>query len=262
MTNEEINTIWNSLPGLTIHNEAAANGMSTAYVVRIAFARAVLASAAAPQVVADERKGSPYPDYDRGFSNGWDACAKRAAAPVQVQEPVAWRYEWASCITGDGPQNFKLTFDVEPPPEWAVQDGQARNVVKLFGAPVQPVAVQDGDPRPLFDCKLAHLEQRGFEVIGRILHKDGQYALFDSSCRWLEKAQYQRLMHEQDGSLFSAPAAQGDSRKLTYVDIETLIGNTASREFLGWVLRHQKEFNPWPDLVHICSAAIAAKAAS
>lgn len=67
------------------------------------------------------------------------------AAPVQAQEPVAWRYEWASCVTGDGPQNFKLTFGVEPPPEWAVQDGQARNVVKLYAAPVQTVAVPDGE---------------------------------------------------------------------------------------------------------------------
>lgn len=58
-------------------------------------------------------------------------------------------------------------------------------------------------PESLFDRKLANLEERGYEVIGRILHKDGQYALFDSSCRWLTKPQYLRLMHEQDGSLFS-----------------------------------------------------------
>lgn len=61
------------------------------------------------------------------------AMAPKKEAPAQ--EPVAWRYEWASYITGDGPQNFKLTFDVEPPPEWAVQDGQARNVVQLYAAP-------------------------------------------------------------------------------------------------------------------------------
>lgn len=62
------------------------------------------------------------------------------------------------------------------------------------------------DPRPLFERKLADLQQRGYEVIGRILHKDGEYALFDSSCRWLTKPQYQRLMHEQDSSLFAAPS--------------------------------------------------------
>lgn len=68
---------------------------------------------------------------------------------------------------------------------------------------VEPVA----DPRPLFDRKLSDLQQRGYEVIGRILHKDGEYALFDSSCRWLTKPQYWRLMHEQDGSLFATPPA-------------------------------------------------------
>jgi hypothetical protein len=61
------------------------------------------------------------------------AMAPKQEAPTQ--QPVAWRYEWASYITCDGPQNFKLTFDIEPPPEWAVQDGQARNVVQLFAAP-------------------------------------------------------------------------------------------------------------------------------
>lgn len=94
----------------------------------------------------------------------------------------------------------------------------------LATAPVQPVAVPDGDPRPLFGRKLADLEQRGYEVIGRILHKGGQYALFDSSCRWLEKAQYQRLMHEQDGSLFAAPAAQGDAIRKVEVDDQGPLG--------------------------------------
>ncbi|KQQ32010.1 hypothetical protein ASF61_16890 [Duganella sp. Leaf126] len=50
--------------------------------------------------------------------------------------------------------------------------------------------------------KLAQLLQRGHAVIGHILHKDGQYVLLDGSCRWLTKPHYQRLMHEQDGSLF------------------------------------------------------------
>ncbi len=58
----------------------------------------------------------------------------------------------------------------------------------------------------LFDRKLDHLQSQGFEVIGRILHKDGQYALFDQSCRWLTQPQYWRLMHEQDGSLFATPS--------------------------------------------------------
>jgi hypothetical protein len=66
----------------------------------------------------------------------------------------------------------------------------------------------------LFDRKLANLQERGYEVIGRILHKDGEYALFDSSCRWLTQPQYQRLMHEQDGSLFATVPAQGEREAL------------------------------------------------
>jgi Zn finger protein HypA/HybF involved in hydrogenase expression len=75
------------------------------------------------------------------------------------------------------------------------------------------------DKRPLFDRKLAELRQRGYEVIGRVLHKDGEYALFDSSCRWLTKPQYQRLMHEQDGSLFATPKA---AELVAYLDLEKL----------------------------------------
>jgi len=67
----------------------------------------------------------------------------------------------------------------------------------------RPTSAAPSDPRPLFDRKLADLQKRGYEVIGRILHKEGEYALFDSCCRWLTTPQYQRLMHEQDGSLFA-----------------------------------------------------------
>jgi hypothetical protein len=74
-----------------------------------------------------------------------------------------------------------------------------------------PAAVQSGSGNSLFDRKLVDLERRGYMVIGRILHKDGEYALFDSSCRWLTKPQYLRLMHEQDGSLFADQ--QSDSER-------------------------------------------------
>jgi hypothetical protein len=90
---------------------------------------------------------------------------------------------------------------------------------------LQQAQAQQGEaktPAPLFDRKLADLEQRGYAVIGRILHKDGQYALFDSSCRWLTKPQYQRLMHEQDGSLFSAPAVAEGWRDLTQDEVRKI----------------------------------------
>jgi len=57
--------------------------------------------------------------------------------------------------------------------------------------------------------KLANLNERGYKPVGTILCNDkGEYALFDSSCRWLTTAQYQRLMHEQDGSLFATSPAE------------------------------------------------------
>lgn len=148
-------------------------------------------------------------------SNNSSNCA---AAPVQAQEPVAWAKTPNPFPEGSPNENWRRGY--EGVRHFGAPDSQAAMHWKMGraarkaddAAPVYPVAVPDGDPRPLFDRKLADLEQRGYEVIGRILHKDGQYALFDSSCRWLEKAQYQRLMHEQDGSLFAAPAAQGDSK--------------------------------------------------
>ena len=97
---------------------------SDPYAVYLARVSVDLLSSAAPQVVADERKGSPYPDYDRGFSNGWDACAKRAAAPVQAQEPVAGK----------------------PCPYCGSTDGAHDKAYPHPRAPVQPVAVPDGKP--------------------------------------------------------------------------------------------------------------------
>lgn len=51
------------------------------------------------------------------------------------KEPVAWDYEWASCITCDGPQNFKRVIEREAPPEWAIDESQARNIIPLYAAP-------------------------------------------------------------------------------------------------------------------------------
>lgn len=54
--------------------------------------------------------------------------------------PYAYHYEWADCVTTDGPQGFKWKFDKEAPPEWAVQDGQCRNVIPLAIAAQQAAA--------------------------------------------------------------------------------------------------------------------------
>ncbi|HDX8968367.1 TPA: hypothetical protein RQO16_005462 [Klebsiella oxytoca] len=47
-------------------------------------------------------------------------------------EPVAWDHEWESCITCEGPQDFKRIIDREAPPEWAIEEGQARNIIPLY----------------------------------------------------------------------------------------------------------------------------------
>ncbi|MCE2000808.1 hypothetical protein [Enterobacter asburiae] len=56
-------------------------------------------------------------------------------------EPVVWDYEWASCITCEGPQDFKRVIEREAPPEWAIDEGQARNITPLYSAHPAPVSV-------------------------------------------------------------------------------------------------------------------------
>jgi hypothetical protein len=43
-----------------------------------------------PGGLAQPAQQSPHPEYDRGFSNGWDKCAERQALAQSEQEPVAW----------------------------------------------------------------------------------------------------------------------------------------------------------------------------
>lgn len=45
LTDEQIDALWNGLSGIDIHNKAAEKGINTAYALRIAFARAILAAA-------------------------------------------------------------------------------------------------------------------------------------------------------------------------------------------------------------------------
>jgi len=60
--------------------------------------------------------------------------AEIALASLEA-EPVAWDHEWASCITCEGPQNFKRVIEREAPPEWAIEEGQARNIIPLYRLP-------------------------------------------------------------------------------------------------------------------------------
>jgi hypothetical protein len=70
------------------------------------------------------------------------AALKMALASLEA-EPVAWDYERASCITCEGPQGFKRVIEHEYPPEWAIKEGRARNIVPLYAAPPAPASVPD-----------------------------------------------------------------------------------------------------------------------
>ncbi|WP_407718902.1 DUF551 domain-containing protein [Klebsiella aerogenes] len=79
-----------------------------------------------------------------------------AHPPINQQEPVAWDYEWASCITCEGPQNFNRVIEREAPPEWAINEGQARNIIPLYRhAQPAPVVMDDEKLRALFDAWFA-----------------------------------------------------------------------------------------------------------
>ncbi|HDT0786471.1 TPA: DUF551 domain-containing protein [Klebsiella aerogenes] len=71
-----------------------------------------------------------------------------AHPPINQQEPVAWDYEWASCITCEGPQNFNRVIEREAPPEWAIIEGQARNVIPLYRHAQPAPVVPDEKPMP------------------------------------------------------------------------------------------------------------------
>jgi hypothetical protein len=181
--------------------------------------------AAAPQVVADERAlfsdwlaTMPKPVQEnikasmgRGESYTFKAfCAALQAAPVQAQEPVAWRYEWASRITCDGPQNFKLTFDVDPPPAWAVEDGQARNVVQLFASSVQPVAVPEAAQQNGGLVRAALIDLLSPEV-----ERAANSGAVSFECQSNIATIFARGRQALAQSAFDAtPAAQGDDKSL------------------------------------------------
>lgn len=52
-------------------------------------------------------------------------------------QPYAFEHEWASCVTTEGPKDFRVCVDREMPPLWAIESGQAKNLKALYT--VQPV---------------------------------------------------------------------------------------------------------------------------
>ncbi|BBE03178.1 MULTISPECIES: DUF551 domain-containing protein [Klebsiella] len=73
-------------------------------------------------------------------------------------EPVAWDYEWASCITCEGPQDFKRIIEREAPPEWAIEEGQARNIIPLYRH-AQPAMAIESDP--VFTLEVSRADYKG-----------------------------------------------------------------------------------------------------
>ncbi|KFC98290.1 hypothetical protein [Leclercia adecarboxylata] len=73
-----------------------------------------------------------------------DTATYEIALATLTAEPVAWDYEWASCITCEGPQSFKRVIEREAPPEWAIEEGQARNIIPLYPAPPVPAVPDNG----------------------------------------------------------------------------------------------------------------------
>lgn len=195
-----------------------------------------MASAAAPQVVADERKGSPYPEYDRGFSNGWDACAKREAAPVQAQEPVAEIHcqefhelamDYRGASFSKAPMAYKSLCEY----------------IKRLVAPVQPVAMPEGwklvpvvaTPEMLEKNNYKHEVPCGYENFG------------------IDDSILPSIWASMVADAPAAPAAQGDAKP----DMRKVVSEALSAYTIEG--GRDDEFN---ECVDTLCAAIAAKAAS
>ncbi|HDT2074326.1 TPA: hypothetical protein RCG84_000433 [Enterobacter roggenkampii] len=71
-------------------------------------------------------------------------------------EPVVWDYEWASCVTYEGPQGFKRVIEREAPPEWAIDEGRARDIIPLYRHPQSAPDSKQVDELTIWIKRLAH----------------------------------------------------------------------------------------------------------
>ncbi|QYM99545.1 hypothetical protein K1T36_21000 [Pseudomonas protegens] len=55
----------------------------------------------------------------------------------ETEEPYAYAYEWATWISTEGPKDFKLFIEREAPPQWAAEEGQAKNIIPLYTRPAE-----------------------------------------------------------------------------------------------------------------------------
>lgn len=87
------------------------------------------------QTIAEMQEHAELFPGDIDADHGKVLKALRIALASLEAEPVAWDYELASYITCEGPQKFKHIIEREAPPEWAIDEGRARNIVPLYTAP-------------------------------------------------------------------------------------------------------------------------------
>ena len=118
----------------------------------IDFGNAIVRELAAFRLAAMDSKPVAYMTYKGYLLHAGDQKLAEYSEPMPLYadprpastpaSPVAWDYEWASRITCEGPQNFNRVIEREAPPEWAVEEGQARNIMPLYRhaqpAPVVP----------------------------------------------------------------------------------------------------------------------------
>ena len=93
---------------------------------------------------AQEPSQASYPEYDRGFSEGWDRC-KAAAQPAQ--EPVAWR-----TYAGKG------YYIIDPTLEEAEKNWPNKNHHPLYNTPQQRpwVSLTDEERKTIFKLAAAN----------------------------------------------------------------------------------------------------------
>ncbi|RYM66023.1 hypothetical protein BSQ98_09820 [Serratia liquefaciens] len=116
-------------------------------------------------------------------ANRADAAEKRMAN--REAQPVAWSYEWALCITCEGPQDFKSVIEREAPPQWAIDEGQARNVTPLYTAP----------PATAVPSVIAIPEAATLTNINQLCPLDSNLSQTDFATGWNDCRQY-ALTHD------------------------------------------------------------------
>lgn len=110
--------------------------------------------------------------YSLSCAIGYRADPRRAQlralldAPAVERKPYAYAHEWAGWISTEGPKDFKAVIEREAPPQWAVESGQARNVILLYevpaaqpqGEPVAEIVSKFGDPEAFGERELIALK--------------------------------------------------------------------------------------------------------